>query len=328
MRTQQAVTHRASTGSFRSTPVPQAAGISDGSGACDRAFDKARKKLHMPALQWLNARLLDMASHLISLWHGLRVVAADCSTLQTAIRTCHRSRSAASPNQVLFAMYLPGAELTLHASVHSSAIGERAMLAEALGHLGPTTCWCLTAATRPPGWSSSSSSAASASSSAATTPAAGPPRAPSCAAATWTPQAKMRVMVTNLRPDQVPTAAIAELYHQRWRVEEALKRLKHVQYLESARLGAQPAGPHHRRRRQGAGRQHRLADVSTAPDDPRSVHWCVPDYPAMLGTSVSQRLLNICMQSGSRHFSIANRYRYTYLLRKRRLGCAKCAFLS
>lgn len=34
-------------------------------------------------------------------------------------------------------------------------------------------------------------------------------------------------------PDQVPTAAFTELYHQRWRIEEALKRLKHVQYLES-----------------------------------------------------------------------------------------------
>lgn len=34
-------------------------------------------------------------------------------------------------------MYLPGAELTLHASVHPSAFGELAMLIEALEHLGP-----------------------------------------------------------------------------------------------------------------------------------------------------------------------------------------------
>lgn len=47
------------------------------------------------------------------------------------------SRSAATLNQRLFALYLPGAELTLHASVHSSAVAERQMLVEALELLGP-----------------------------------------------------------------------------------------------------------------------------------------------------------------------------------------------
>lgn len=36
-----------------------------------------------------------------------------------------------------------------------------------------------------------------------------------------TPESKVRVMLTNLTPEQVPTAAFAELYHQRWRIEEA-----------------------------------------------------------------------------------------------------------
>ncbi|MBK9444547.1 MAG: transposase [Comamonadaceae bacterium] len=35
-------------------------------------------------------------------------------------------------------------------------------------------------------------------------------------------------------PDsQVPTAAFGELYHERWRIEEAFKRLKHRCKLES-----------------------------------------------------------------------------------------------
>jgi hypothetical protein len=69
-------------------------------GVSDRAFDKARKKLHLPALQWLNARLLDSAAQadLIPLWRGMRLVAADGSTLQPAMRACHRSRCAAAPN--------------------------------------------------------------------------------------------------------------------------------------------------------------------------------------------------------------------------------------
>jgi hypothetical protein len=236
-------------------------------GISDRAFDKARKKLHLPALQWLNARLLDMATQaqLIPLWRGLRVVAADGSTLQPAMRRCHRSRSTAHPNQILFAMYLPGAELTLHASVHSSAIGERAMLMEALEHLGPNdvlvldrgypASWliqCLIERNirfvircdNSSGWVAARAFMNSSDIDAQVTLSAPSPedaRDWACARVaptvrlvkSITPEGKMRVMVTNLPPDQVPTDAFTELYHQRWRIEEALKRLKHVQYLES-----------------------------------------------------------------------------------------------
>ncbi|MBK9444545.1 MAG: transposase [Comamonadaceae bacterium] len=40
-------------------------------------------------------------------------------------------------------------------------------------------------------------------------------------------------MATNLPDSQVPTAAFGELYHERWRIEEAFKRLKHRCKLES-----------------------------------------------------------------------------------------------
>ncbi|MBK9443337.1 MAG: transposase [Comamonadaceae bacterium] len=48
-----------------------------------------------------------------------------------------------------------------------------------------------------------------------------------------TPNGLVRVMATNLPDSQVPTAAFGELYHERWRIEEAFKRLKHRCKLES-----------------------------------------------------------------------------------------------
>ena len=105
----------------------------------DRAFAKAREHLHLPALNSLNELVVRRADEagLISRWCGLRVVAGDASVLMPAVRPCHLKRSAAAPDQSLFVLYLPGAELTLHASVHSASVGERSMLMEALDQLGP-----------------------------------------------------------------------------------------------------------------------------------------------------------------------------------------------
>ena len=105
----------------------------------DRAFAQARARLHAPALSWLNDRLLAGAdaAGLVTRWQGLRLVAADASVLMPAVRRCHLSRSAAGADQRLFALYLPAAELTLHAAVHSGAESERAMLVQALDKLAP-----------------------------------------------------------------------------------------------------------------------------------------------------------------------------------------------
>jgi hypothetical protein len=108
----------------------------------DRAFAKARSHLHLPALTSLNDLLVRRAAQagLIARWHGLRVVAADASVLMPAIRVirpCLKVRSAASADQRLFCLYLPGAELTLHANVHSARLSERAMLMQALDMLAP-----------------------------------------------------------------------------------------------------------------------------------------------------------------------------------------------
>jgi hypothetical protein len=57
--------------------------------------------------------------------------------LMPAIRRCRRTRGLADADARLFALYLPGAELTLHAAVHSGCESERAMLTEALDKLSP-----------------------------------------------------------------------------------------------------------------------------------------------------------------------------------------------
>jgi hypothetical protein len=54
-----------------------------------------------------------------------------------AVRPCLARRRLASLDQRLHTLYLPGAELTLHASVHGARVSERQMLFEALTCLGP-----------------------------------------------------------------------------------------------------------------------------------------------------------------------------------------------
>ena len=107
--------------------------------ASDRAFARARDRLRSDALATLNDDLLGRmgAAGMIPIWHGLGVVAADASLLDPTVRACHSQHSAARVDQRLFALYLPGAELTLHASVHGPEVSERQMLFEALDRLGP-----------------------------------------------------------------------------------------------------------------------------------------------------------------------------------------------
>jgi hypothetical protein len=93
----------------------------------------------MPALNWLNDWVIGRAesARIVPRWHGLRLVAADASVLMPAVRACPRTRSLASTDQRLFGLFLPGCEMTLHASVHSADTSERAMLMQALDCLGP-----------------------------------------------------------------------------------------------------------------------------------------------------------------------------------------------
>ena len=85
---------------------------------------------------WLVAR----ADHygFVTRWRGLRLVAADASTVRFGLRKS-AIKHAASAEQILFALFLPGAELMLAASLHSiNECGERQMLFQHLEHLSST----------------------------------------------------------------------------------------------------------------------------------------------------------------------------------------------
>lgn len=234
-------------------------------GISDRAFAAARQRLHVPALHALNDWLVRRADAFVPRWHGLRVVAGDGSVLMPSVRPCHLSRSAASAAQRLFALYLPGAELTLHASVFSTEGSERQMLLEALDLLGPQdvlvldrgypATWLVSLLLQrgvrfcircdsSSGWAALShfmrSGAAEAwvtlkPASAHDAAAWGCTRAPARLRLVRqiAPNGAVRVMATNLEESAAPAHAFAELYHQRWRIEEAFKRLKHRMRIES-----------------------------------------------------------------------------------------------
>jgi hypothetical protein len=234
----------------------------------DCAFAQARARLHMPALSWPNEQLVVRAdaARLVRRWQGFRLVATDASVLMPAVRRCHRTRCLAAADQRLFARYLPGAALTLHAAVHSSAESERAMLVEALDKIGPDDVLLLDRGypaaslinllnergirfimrcdTTSGGWRALREFMRGDLAKAVVTLSAPQPQD----AADWgcSVQAPMvrlvrnvatgvrlRVLLTNLPAQQVPAAAFGQMYHQRWRIEEAFKRLKHRLHLEA-----------------------------------------------------------------------------------------------
>jgi len=232
----------------------------------DRGFARARDCLHAPALTALNDFVVQRAeaAGMVQRWRGLRVVAGDGSVLMPAVRASHLRRSAASADQRLFALFLPGTELTLHAAVYGAEGAERQMLVEALELLGPDDVLVLDRG-YPAAWlvallnqrgirfcmrcdNDSSWSALTAFMRSDAAEAWVELKAPSVGdAAVWgcsrtpprlrlirqvAPSGAVRVMATNLDERAAPAHAFADLYHQRWRIEEAFKRLKHRMKLE------------------------------------------------------------------------------------------------
>jgi Transposase DDE domain len=242
--------------------------LGDAPAVSDRAFAKARSHLHMPALTWLNDWLIQRceAARLISRWHGLRVVVGDGSVLMPAVRRCPRTRNLAAPEQRLFALFLPGIELTLHASVHSASESERAMLVQALDKLGPDdvlvldrgypASWLVNLLIERgikfvircdfdgAGWTGVREfkrSGKKQSSVQLSAPSATEAEDWQCSRNAPTvrlvrqiaPGGGVRVLMTNIDEHAVPHEAFGDLYHQRWRIEEAFKRLKLRMGLEA-----------------------------------------------------------------------------------------------
>ena len=243
----------------------------------EQAFARARTKLSGTALASLNDWLIARAEQdgFVPRWHGLRLVAADASTMRFGLRSSHVPRAAIA-DQLLFGLFLPGAELMLATSLHSVHENERQMLFQHLDRLGSSdlllldrgypcrwlpavlnargVAFCMRVEhTKTPDSNEPCENSGFACvraflrSGAAEqvvvlhAPSRRDARDYECPSAPQTvrlvrhvaPNGKVRILMTNLLDEAAfPAACFGDLYHQRWRIEEAFKRLKHRLNLE------------------------------------------------------------------------------------------------
>ena len=233
-----------------------------------QAFAKARKQVSAAAFSLLNDHFLTLvdAQFGFPLWHGLRVVAGDATDLHLTLfgKTRDGKRSVRHKVEAKgFALYLPGIEMTLAAKLYSTDVGERQMLFEHLDKLrhndllvldrGYPACWLFAAllqrqlhfCVRVDSLNFSVIKAFRRSGlveQIVTLPAPCKQDAIDYEVASTPSQVrlirqvfgqKVRVLVTSLLDlDAYPAAAFGALYHSRWRIEEAFKRLKHRLSLE------------------------------------------------------------------------------------------------
>jgi hypothetical protein len=234
----------------------------------EQAFAQARAKLSHEAIPALNDYLIAEADSAgwVARWQGLRLVAADASTVRFGLRASHVPR-AASADQIAFGLWLPGSEMMLAASLHSVHESERQMLFEHLDRLGPGDLLLLDRG-YPSRWLVASLNQrgiafcmrvelngesgftcvrrfrhSGRSEEIVTLP---PPERRDvidyeCPASSprvrlvrhLAPNGRVRVLMTNLfDTEHFPAPTFGDLYHKRWRIEVAFERLKHRLNLE------------------------------------------------------------------------------------------------
>lgn len=228
-----------------------------------QALSKARQNLPFAVFNDLNDRLIQLAGQHIGMprWQGLRVVAADASDVRLTARDATKR---VIKHGKVFGLYLPGVEMTLHATLYGVGTGERQMLFEHLGHLGKDdllvldrgypASWLMAALDQREipycmridnicGTVVKSFMRSGAAEAVVTLPAPeqaevddyNVPAAPVKVRLIRlvTPGALVRVVATNLLDAaQWPATDFGELYHLRWRIEEAFRRIKHRLDLE------------------------------------------------------------------------------------------------
>ena len=234
----------------------------------EQAFAQARAKLSLVAIPGLNDWLIAHAEQdgFVPRWRGLRLVAADGSTVRFGLRASHVKRAALA-DQILFGLFLPGPDLMLAASLHGiHECGERQFLIEHLDRLSPDdlllldrgypASWlvavlnqraikfCMRVDTNDGGYTCVREFVHSAAKERIVML-----RAPNKQDALdyecprkaqrvrlvrhVLPNGEHRVLMTNLFDDKLfPADCFGELYHKRWGIEEAFKRLKHRLNLE------------------------------------------------------------------------------------------------
>jgi len=233
-----------------------------------QAFALARAKLSVNAIPDLNDWVIRRAQHygFVSLWNGLRLVAADASTIRFGLRASDVKRAALA-DQIGFGLFLPGSELMLAASLHSVHESERQMLFEHLYRLGTGDlllldrgypCRWLVAVLNQRGipfcmrvdksgntgfscvrnFLSSGLDEQIISLNAVCAQDVLDFECPSEPQQVRlirhiAPSGEIRILMTNLFDAvKFPASQFADLYHHRWRIEEAFKRLKHRLNLE------------------------------------------------------------------------------------------------
>ena len=234
----------------------------------EQAFAQARAKISSSAIPGLNDWVIERAQHygFVSRWLGLRLVAADASTVRFGLRASHVLR-AALPDQIAFGLFLPGCELMLAASLHSVHDNERQMLFDHLDRLcssdlllldrGYPCCWLVAVLNQraipfcmrveksgTAGFTCVRDFLRSGLAEQVVMLRAavrrdvldfGCPSEPQTVRLVRhiAPNGQARVLMTNLLDvTRFPASRFADLYHQRWRIEEAFKRLKHRLNLE------------------------------------------------------------------------------------------------
>ena len=228
------------------------------------AFAKARSHLFATVFDSLNAELVRLIEACVGLprWQGLRVLAADGSTLRLTLLNREGRRSIREV--AAFALFMPGIEL--FESMTIDPVGnERQMLFEQLDRFGPRDLLVLDRG-YPAAWLVSVLNAraiafcmrcesrstfkvvrefmrSARAEAVVTLPTPNRTDAADYECARTpstvrlirdvTPNGKVRVLMTSLlERARYPASAFAELYHGRWRIEEAFKRIKHRLNLE------------------------------------------------------------------------------------------------
>lgn len=232
-----------------------------------QAFSKARHQIRADVFERVNQALLALVGEEIGFvrWCGLRLVAGDATHVRLTLFDPQR-RVRYIKEAVAFGLFLPGLELFEHFTLYEPVCDERQMLVEHLDGLaagdlllldrGYPSAWlvallihrdipfCMRCDVEDNGFAAVRRFMRSGQPEAfVTLP------APSVRDATdyecprtvprvrlirqITPQGKVRVLMTSLcDTERFPFEAFAQLYHQRWRIEEAFKRLKHRLHLE------------------------------------------------------------------------------------------------
>lgn len=113
-----------------------------------QAFAQARVKLSGAAIPALNDWLIEQTARHGDwpLWHGLRLVAADASTLRLGLRAS-RVRHAARAEQIAFGLFLPGTELMLGPPCTAFTTTRAKCFLSISIAWARRTCCCLTVAT-------------------------------------------------------------------------------------------------------------------------------------------------------------------------------------